>query len=324
MSLNIELPKFNHPEVSVFYEYDLSIPKEKVIPILELPRDTLIEDLETMLMDTIKRDAFFRNYPDDDKWWEFHKHALWVLVEIEAVEALPTVLELLKQNDEFNWFWFGDFATEDFWEIIYHLGGNRLEELKEIVLDTGEWVNRIVPSSAVEQIGLYQPERREEIIGWFRSILDAFLEMSDENPALDGEVVSSVVGDLITLHADVLLPQIKLLAERDLIYEGLIGDLESIEKDIQDKNYSSGKRKILTSIFDRYKRGMNYHGYRMKYDAVYKEKNTYKPPSKSSIKNFTSTFKRTDPIKREGKKIGRNDPCSCGSGKKYKKCCLKK
>jgi preprotein translocase subunit SecA len=27
------------------------------------------------------------------------------------------------------------------------------------------------------------------------------------------------------------------------------------------------------------------------------------------------------PIKREGKKIGRNDPCPCGSGKKYKKCC---
>ncbi|NGX55088.1 MAG: hypothetical protein KR126chlam2_00712 [Chlamydiae bacterium] len=24
------------------------------------------------------------------------------------------------------------------------------------------------------------------------------------------------------------------------------------------------------------------------------------------------------------KKIGRNDPCSCGSGKKYKQCCLKK
>lgn len=24
------------------------------------------------------------------------------------------------------------------------------------------------------------------------------------------------------------------------------------------------------------------------------------------------------------KKIGRNDPCPCGSGKKYKKCCLNK
>jgi len=27
------------------------------------------------------------------------------------------------------------------------------------------------------------------------------------------------------------------------------------------------------------------------------------------------------PVRRKGKKIGRNDPCPCGSGKKYKKCC---
>ena len=26
---------------------------------------------------------------------------------------------------------------------------------------------------------------------------------------------------------------------------------------------------------------------------------------------------------RQNKKIGRNDPCSCGSGKKYKNCCGK-
>ncbi len=28
------------------------------------------------------------------------------------------------------------------------------------------------------------------------------------------------------------------------------------------------------------------------------------------------------PIEREADKVGRNDPCPCGSGKKYKKCCL--
>jgi len=27
------------------------------------------------------------------------------------------------------------------------------------------------------------------------------------------------------------------------------------------------------------------------------------------------------PFKREAPKVGRNDPCPCGSGKKYKKCC---
>jgi preprotein translocase subunit SecA len=27
------------------------------------------------------------------------------------------------------------------------------------------------------------------------------------------------------------------------------------------------------------------------------------------------------PIRRDEPKVGRNDPCPCGSGKKYKKCC---
>ena len=27
------------------------------------------------------------------------------------------------------------------------------------------------------------------------------------------------------------------------------------------------------------------------------------------------------PAKRKNKKVGRNAPCPCGSGKKYKKCC---
>ncbi len=33
--------------------------------------------------------------------------------------------------------------------------------------------------------------------------------------------------------------------------------------------------------------------------------------------------KRSTTYVREGKKIGRNDPCPCGSGKKYKQCCGK-
>ena len=32
---------------------------------------------------------------------------------------------------------------------------------------------------------------------------------------------------------------------------------------------------------------------------------------------------RPAPAKRQGEKIGRNDPCPCGSGKKYKRCCGK-
>jgi len=34
-----------------------------------------------------------------------------------------------------------------------------------------------------------------------------------------------------------------------------------------------------------------------------------------------STQEKPEPIRRESPKVGRNDPCPCGSGKKYKKCC---
>ena len=29
---------------------------------------------------------------------------------------------------------------------------------------------------------------------------------------------------------------------------------------------------------------------------------------------------KVEPVRREQPKVGRNDPCPCGSGKKYKKC----
>ena len=32
---------------------------------------------------------------------------------------------------------------------------------------------------------------------------------------------------------------------------------------------------------------------------------------------------KSDPIVRSDKKVGRNEPCPCGSGKKYKHCCGK-
>jgi uncharacterized protein YecA (UPF0149 family) len=30
---------------------------------------------------------------------------------------------------------------------------------------------------------------------------------------------------------------------------------------------------------------------------------------------------KPETVRRQGKKIGRNEPCPCGSGKKYKQCC---
>ena len=38
----------------------------------------------------------------------------------------------------------------------------------------------------------------------------------------------------------------------------------------------------------------------------------------------TKTAVKKQPIRTAAKKVGPNDPCPCGSGKKYKKCCMQK
>ena len=32
---------------------------------------------------------------------------------------------------------------------------------------------------------------------------------------------------------------------------------------------------------------------------------------------------KAEPIRNKGPRVGRNDPCPCGSGKKYKACCMR-
>ena len=48
---------------------------------------------------------------------------------------------------------------------------------------------------------------------------------------------------------------------------------------------------------------------------VYSRKDSILPPLPASTAKKPKTFIRSEA------KVGRNDPCPCGSGKKYKKCC---
>ncbi len=54
------------------------------------------------------------------------------------------------------------------------------------------------------------------------------------------------------------------------------------------------------------------------YSAVQSKKNQYIPPQPSP---GSKVVVEGGTYRRQGKKIGRNDPCPCGSGKKYKHCC---
>ena len=61
-------------------------------------------------------------------------------------------------------------------------------------------------------------------------------------------------------------------------------------------------------------------------DLIYSDASSTAPPSTRTFSetegNATApALKAHTPYVRQGKKVGRNDPCPCGSGKKYKKCC---
>ena len=45
-------------------------------------------------------------------------------------------------------------------------------------------------------------------------------------------------------------------------------------------------------------------------------------PSEDSCCSNTSCCPSSTPVRNAFKSIGRNDPCPCGSGNKFKKCCL--
>ncbi len=47
------------------------------------------------------------------------------------------------------------------------------------------------------------------------------------------------------------------------------------------------------------------------------------PTKAEQVKGASQDNKTIDPVKRDKNKVGRNDPCPCGSGKKYKNCCGK-
>jgi len=54
---------------------------------------------------------------------------------------------------------------------------------------------------------------------------------------------------------------------------------------------------------------------------VMKREQVAKPVSAGLAGSGDGTLKKKPVVKKASEKVGRNDPCPCGSGKKYKKCC---
>ena len=133
------------------------------------------------------------------------------------------------------------------------------------------------------------PDRKEEIKAFLSKLLD------DAN---DQTFAAFLIDELLSFKDPNFLPQVQKAFEDGRIdTEVISGDDVEWVFDLTEKEQSYFK--FMESPLEHFSR-----------------------ENISYLKKISYPEKET-PSKKTNTKIGRNDPCLCGSGKKYKKCCMK-
>lgn len=346
-------PTFYHQEIEALYQHDLDIPSTVLDSILALPRETLIKDLELVLKDGLYRYEYYRKKVEQEEWDDEHMsfmlHALFLLTELKATESLPVVWEILEQGSVLLDFWFSDYLTEYFFEALYQLSEQKLEVLSPMLLAPEIYeFSRILISKVASNIVLHQPERREEVIAWYREMFNYFLAHQEDDKMLSMCVLGFMVSNILKFRGMELLPDLEKIHEANLVDTMICGDYQKVKEELRAPAYpESFERYILTdNLLDRYE---IYGKGKVKEKIPIPMADVY-PPEKSDFKMpeipdfLLKTLKGLEEEEEENqivekpqrksiapttsyrkpKKVSRNAPCPCGSNKKYKHCCGKK
>jgi hypothetical protein len=299
---------FNHPEIEWLYVNDLKIPHQKLREILSLPRETLIADLEKVLLDAELRHAYLSETKEETHSW-FALHAIFLLKELKAAESLPKVLAFLENDEEFLEIWLWDHLTSTVWQAIYELAIDQIQFLADFLKNPAVYTfSKCAVSEALCQIALHQPEKKKEVEAAYSDVFGFYASDDLDKNFVDYEFLGLAVGDCIDCGLKNLLPLIGILHEKDLVDTSINGSFEDVEEYFRNPNKRDTKHKVH-NIFGLYNEVLNtWAGYE-------EDKNTVKqlpdPKIQPPLQQVVSS------------KIGRNDPCPCGSGLKYKKCCGK-
>jgi len=337
----IQNPQFTHPEVEQLYQFGFDIPEDIILELLELPNESLVRDLEMVIGDAINRYEFFKDEVNNSGWndseYTFSLHAVCLLAEIDSKKSLDTILELLRQGEEFLDFWYS-YDLEIFLKYpIAKLALNNTEALEEFVKEPSNCAAaRNIPVSALDIISSIDPDRRDQVSDIFKDLLQFHLDRPDDKRVIDSEFLSYLVWSCIDIGEEKLLPFIKSLFERDLILETMVGNYTDVAESLKKNTpyYESFHYSIMDHydhLEDIFMADREMHTD----DGDFFNDNLFESLFFDSFNDFFPDFENDSlydydyddrrPILPEHnpyKDTGRNDPCPCGSGRKFKKCCL--
>lgn len=222
----------------------------------------------------------------DEVWACIHAwRALGQLRAVDAVEPLISLFDYL--SDDLN-----DWISDDLPEVFALIGPAAIHPLRVYLADSahGIWA-RVAAATSLLNIAGQHPGSRDEVI----AILSAQLEHHEEQ---DRKLNACLVGNLaMDLHAVEAAPVIERAYAAGKVDISFMGDWE----DAQIK---------LGLLTERLTPKPDYMALEMPEFAETRDR----------LRSFFE--QRVQPAHKPAQKPGRNDPCWCGSGKKYKQCHL--
>ena len=228
-------------------------------------------------------DMALHNADEPEVWAPVH--AWRALAQMRATEAIEPLLEFMKIPPE------DDAVSQEFSTVFGMIGPAVIAPIAAFLDDRSmDWLPTSIAAGALKEIAKRHPECREECVG----ILTGTLRHADADPTANG----FAIGYLLDLAAVESIDVIREAFRLDAVDISIAGDLEDVEVDL-------GLRQRRATPKPYY---------------PFESKKFASPKSPAPI-SFSDTRQEIDASPRP-MKVGRNEPCPCGSGKKYKKCCL--
>ena len=227
-------------------------------------------------------------------------HAWRALGQLRAPEAIAPLLTLFQRADDSD-----DWVMSDLPEALALIGAPAIEPIASFLADStrGEWA-RVTAADALGHIGQAHPDLRADCV----ARLAKQLEKIADQPETVNTFVISALWDLRAVEA---MPVIERAFASGRVDESVNGDLEDVQIHFKLKTKREHPRKPnrLTKMSGEIA-GMT--------DELHALEN-----ENSDLREILDdlTFGQEPQPYLAPPKTGRNDPCPCGSGKKYKKCC---
>ena len=200
-------------------------------------------------------------------------------------------------------------------------------------IETGSYLEQIFPFARVRFIAVNDGYDSADYRGDVAGMSTAFKNLMNDLYCKDISVKvkaslrvkkeKGIYAKLLAAPDEVVTGTVKELAEKyDVELMIMTGFLDGINDSLKEENpiEEMTEDTVVNLGFDKEKLYKNM--VMAKADWLYELPQWKEIYSEEELKRLYKEQKESTTI-RKGKKIGRNDPCPCGSGKKYKKCCGK-